>query len=313
MPRRAQLALLGAGLGVVALVLTWYAAFHVAFAARADANVLAGFAGLQRPFVSWLAARIAGLADPKPFAVLALAVVVVALVRRRGRLAAAIAIVLLGAGVTTQLLKAVLHDQHPVALRIAGALTVRGSTWPSGHATAAMSLALCAVLVAGPRWRPWVAAAGAAFAVAVCFSFLTLVWHYPTDVLGGFLVAAVWTLAGVAAVWTADARRSYGVTGAAPVRLTASQALGPALAAGLGSVVLAGAVALARPHAVVAYAHAHKTFVVGAVALGAFGLALAAGLALATTARGRRRGAGLSDTGPAPRAARCPRSRRGRG
>ena len=63
-----------------------------------------------------------------------------------------------------------------------------------------MSLALCAVLAAPPRLRPAVARAMAAFAVAVCYSFLALGWHYPSDVLGGFLVALDWTLLGAAAL-----------------------------------------------------------------------------------------------------------------
>jgi hypothetical protein len=212
---------------------------------------------------------------------------------------------MLGANATTQILKGLLHQQHPVAFRIDGVLQVGGSSWPSGHATAAMSLALCAVLVARARWRPMAAAAGAAFAVAVSFSFLTLVWHYPSDVLGGFLVAATWTLVGVAVVWTADARRPRRARGAAPVRLTARQALGPPTAAALGALVLVGLVALARPHTVVAYAHAHKTFVVGAAALGALGLALATGLMLAMTVRGdsARPEATVSDSAPVPTAA----------
>jgi hypothetical protein len=194
-----------------------------------------------------------------------------------------------------------------VSLIIAGKVQVEASSWPSGHATAAMSLALCAVLVAGARWRPMLAAAGAAVAVAVSFSFLTLVWHYPSDVLGGFLVAATWTLVGVCAVWTADARWPRRATrrSSAPVRLTARQALGPPVAAALGAVALVGLVLLARPHTVIAYAHAHKTFVVGAAALGGLGLALATGLMLVTTMRGAsaRPEASLSDNAPVPTAA----------
>jgi membrane-associated phospholipid phosphatase len=307
MPRRAQLAVLGAALGVILLVLTWYGAFRVAVVARADASVLGGFAGLQGRFVNRLADELANLADPKPFVVLAAVIVLVALIRRRGRVAVAAGAIMLGANVTTQILKAVLHDQHPVAFRIAGKLQVVGSSWPSGHATAAMSLALCAVLVARARWRPMLAAAGAAFAVAVSFSFLTLVWHYPSDVLGGFLVAATWTLMGVAAVWTADARwpRRAARQSSSPVRLTARQALGPPVAVALGAVALVGLVALARPHAVIAYAHAHKAFVVGAAALGALGLALATGLMLATTMRAdsARAEAPVSDNAPVPTAA----------
>ena len=124
------------------------------------------------------------------------------------------------------------------------------------------------------------AALGAAFAVAVSYSFLTLEWHYPSDVFGGFLIAAIWTLLGVAAVSAADARRTRGGD-AVTQRLTVREALGPPAAALIAAVLLAGLVALARPSEVVAYARLHEAFVLGAVAIGATGLALATGLLLA--------------------------------
>ncbi|HWE12012.1 MAG TPA: phosphatase PAP2 family protein [Solirubrobacteraceae bacterium] len=285
MPRRAWLALFGAATGVVLLILTWIASFHIGVVGRADASVLQGFADLEGPFVNWLAAAIADLCDPKPFVFLAGAVVLVALIRRRGRVAVAVAAILLGANVTTQLLKTLLTGTHPVAYTLAGQLSYKSAAWPSGHATAAMSLALCAVLVAPARFRPMVAALGAAFAVSVCFSFLILAWHYPSDVLGGFLVATTWTLVGVAAVWLADARFPRRGSRRPAVRLTARQALGPPVAAALGACALVGLVVIARPQAVVTYAHAHKAFVIGAAAIGALGLALATGLMLATTMR----------------------------
>lgn len=284
MPRRAALALLGAASGVCLLVLTWFAAFHVGIGARVDTSVLRGFVDLRRPIVERLAHAIAGLCNPNPYVYLAAAVVLVALIRRRADVALAAGAIMLVANVTTQILKPLLGGYHPVALE-AGTHTVSAGSWPSGHATAAMSLALCAVLVASPRRRPIVASAGAVFAVAVCFSFLTLKWHYPSDVLGGFLVAGTWTLIGVAGLWIAGGRSARSPA----VRLTAREALGPPLAAVLGAAGLVGLVALARPHAVVAYARAHTTFVVGATAIGVLGIALATGLMLATTVRASRR------------------------
>src|SRR5438128_469793 len=74
---------------------------------------------------------------------------------------------------------------HPRAANLLGGVRPpQAGSWPSGHATAAMSLALCCVLAAPGRLRPAVAALGAAFAVAVSYSFQTLGWHYPSDVLG---------------------------------------------------------------------------------------------------------------------------------
>ncbi|HWF35725.1 MAG TPA: phosphatase PAP2 family protein [Solirubrobacteraceae bacterium] len=308
MTRRTTLALFGAVTAVVLLVLTWFAAFHVGAVGRADASVLNGFADLQTPVINWLALAIANLCDPQPYFFLAGAIVLAAVLRRRGRVAVAVAGILLAAPITTELLKSLLTAAHPVGYTLAGQLEFKAAAWPSGHATAAMSLALCAVLAAPRRRRPVVAAAGAAFAVAVCFSFLILAWHYPTDVLGGFLVASTWTLIGVAAVWMADARWPRSVSHSPATRLTARQALGPPIAAALGALALLGLVVLARPHPVVAYAHTHKAFVVGAAAIGALGLALATGLMLATT-RGEatepadRAAAEFNESAPVPTAA----------
>jgi membrane-associated phospholipid phosphatase len=282
MPRRAVLALLGALTGVGLLVLTWFAAFHFGVVERVDASVLRGFVDLRRPVIDGVASVIAKLCDPKPYVCLAAVVVLPALIRRRGRVAVAAAGIMLAANVTTQILKPALGGFHPVALE-SGGHSVGAGAWPSGHATAAMSLALCAVLVSSARWRPFVAAAGAAFAVAVSFSFLILIWHYPSDVLGGFLVAGTWTLIGVAAVWTADGRSARSPA----VPLTAREALGPPAAAVLGALALVGLVVLARPHAVIDYARAHTAFVVGAIAIGALSITLATGLMLATTFRRR--------------------------
>jgi membrane-associated phospholipid phosphatase len=280
MPERARMALAAALACGALLVVTWYATFHIGMFEHADRAILRGFVGLgQRPRVSSTALFIAHLCDPKPYVYFCAVPVVVALLRRRFVLATAICAILLGANVTTHLLKPLLAVHRP-ALVEGLPHPPAGSSWPSGHATAAMALALCCVLAAPGRLRPFVAALGAAFAVAVSYSFLTLEWHYPGDVFGGFLIAAIWTLLGVAAVSAADARRTRSAD-AVTQRLTVREALGPPAAALIAAVLLAGLVALARPSEVVAYARLHEAFVLGAVAIGATGLALATGLLLA--------------------------------
>ncbi len=271
--------LASAGAASALLILTWFLAFHVGFLERADARILGGFADLRRPRVDPLASFIAQLCNPQPYVYFAGALVGLALARGRPRVALAIGVVLFGANATTQLLKPLLAEPRYV---LPGETPIGAASWPSGHATAAMSLALCSVPAVPARLRPAVATLGAAFAVAVSYSFLTLGWHYPSDVFGGFLVAAAWTLLGVGTLFALDARHPRGVgTGPAPVRFPARTALGPPAAALLGTVALAGLVALVRPEPVVVYAQVHTTFVVGAAAIGALGLALATGLMLA--------------------------------
>jgi membrane-associated phospholipid phosphatase len=274
-------ALIGAGTAAALLFLTWFLAFHVGVFERADQKILGGFTGLDSPRVSTLATHIAQLCDPKPYVYLAAIPVLIALARGRPRVAAALTAVMLGANVTTQLLKPLLA--HPRTTEfIGGAPPIAAASWPSGHATAAMSLALCFVIAVPARLRPWAAALGGAFAVAVSFSFLTLAWHFPSDVFGGFLVAAMWTMLAAAALIASDPRHARMVSGERVTRaLTPREALIPPALALAGAGALVALVALARPHEVVAYARVHSAFVVGAAAIAAFGLMLATVVMLA--------------------------------
>lgn len=273
MTRRPLYALLAVAAGLGVLVLTWFLAFDVAVTRHADRATLGGFVGLKGPRVKPVATLLAHLGDPQPFVALGAALVGVALLRRRPLHAAATVLVLIGANVTTQTLKPALAQARSTGLAEIGDLG--GSAWPSGHATASMSLALCAVLVASPARRPVVAALGAVFALAVSFSFLTLGWHFPSDVFAGFLVAATWTALGIAGVWRFAPARA----GAQPTT-GAAHALGPTVAAGAAAVMAAGVVALLRPEAVMTYARGHTAFVLGAAVVAALALALAAGFAV---------------------------------
>jgi membrane-associated phospholipid phosphatase len=276
MPARARTALLAAGVGVALLIITWFLAFHVGVFRHADRATYRGFTGLQ-PHLHSVATFIARLCNPKPFAFLAVVPLIVALARRRPRLALAIAAMLLGANVTTQLLKPLLAQPRPAGLSLG--VSPSSASWPSGHATAAMSLALASVLAAPHRRRPVVGALGAVFAVAVSYSFLSLEWHYPSDVFGGYLVAATWALLVVAALYTSEGRgrRAPSLAPFPSVR----GALGPPAVTLAGAILLVGVVAIARPHAVVSYARAHEVFMIGAAAIGVSALALASAVTLA--------------------------------
>jgi membrane-associated phospholipid phosphatase len=269
---RSLRSLLVAGFAFAVLTATvWVVAFRTAAGARLDATIMAGFLGLQGPRVDRLADAVAHLADPVPFGLAAAAIIIAALIRRRPWLAAMAFVVLVGANVTTQALK--LLTAEP---RLASALTgdhVAAASWPSGHATAAMTLALCAVVVVPAKWRSLAIAAGAPFTIGVAYSVLVLEWHLPSDVLGGFCVATAWTLLGVAAVTALERRRAPWQ----PLQLEA--AIASAAAAGLAVGAGIAAAALTRPHAAGAYAATNTTFVVAAAVIGAAAVALAAAIA----------------------------------
>jgi membrane-associated phospholipid phosphatase len=267
----AALACLGAG------AVVWALAFQSAAGARLDAATLSGFLGLPDRLEA-LAHPLAHLGDPLPFAMLSAALICIALARGRPRLALMAGVVLVGANVTTQLLKIALAEPRHSDL-VPWWHNISAEAFPSGHATASMTVALCLVAVVPPRARPLAAAAGAVFTLGVVYSLLVLGWHYPSDVLGGFFVAAAWTLAGLAAVGVADRRWPAGAGRDRAVRFRAS--LRPPALAAAGLVVLAVLAALARPEEALAYAEEHPAFVAGAAAIGAAALALAAALAAA--------------------------------
>ena len=277
MPRRARYAAAGALAGLVAMAITWYLAHDVAVVRQADANVLKGFLGLGRPGLDRLTHAIATLCDPVPYVLLAAVPVAIALLRGRPRVAVALTALLLGANEVTEVLKPLLTGaRDPVS----GVFDLTHSTWPSGHATASMTLALAMVISVPGRLRPAVGAVMAAFTVAVCWSFLELGWHYPSDVLGGFEVASVSTLLTLAGLWTYEAHRPELARRMAAARPASSlgAALGPPVVLIAGAVAIAAVVLAARPHAVIDYARAHETFLAGAGAIAALSFACAVGL-----------------------------------
>jgi membrane-associated phospholipid phosphatase len=181
---------------VVGLVLTWIVAALVPATHARDALTLYDFTRLSRPRVDLLANGMLHLLEPGLYTVWAIVLVSVALVRRRPRLALAVAIVLPLAPLSAEVLKPLLAHPHAYS----GLRDVTAASWPSGHATAAMTLALCAVLVVPYALRPLAAAIGTGFVIGVGCSLLILAWHMPSDVFGGYLLAALWVLLAIAAL-----------------------------------------------------------------------------------------------------------------
>jgi membrane-associated phospholipid phosphatase len=204
-----------AGLCLIALALTWMVAELLPAAQLRDSAALRDFELLSRPHVDQLANALLHLLDPLLFICWGIALVTVALVRRRPRVAVAVAFVMALAPFTAETLKPLLAHSH---VQVAGATHIAAASWPSGHSTAALALVLCAVLVAPVHLRPLVTGLGAAYAAAVGCSLLILAWHMPSDVFGGYLVAALWMALAVAGLRAADRRwppaRSRGRSGA---------------------------------------------------------------------------------------------------
>jgi membrane-associated phospholipid phosphatase len=252
-------ALLAVAACVSGLVALYLAAFVVPVTEHADQHVFDAFVSLQTYRTGELAGYVAGFFDLRPYALAVLALTVAALALGERRKAVAVVAICACANVTTQLLKIVTAaPRSPQWLEPA--------SWPSGHLTAATSLALCAVLVAPPLWRSWAAGAGALGVLAVAYSILVLGSHHPTDVVGGMLMASAWTSAAVAGLDAAERRWPSGrpapgfgasrlalwlTSGAAAVSVLALLVLGAAASQpAVYPSLLAGAIVLAACAAV---------------------------------------------------------------
>lgn len=116
-------------------------------------------------------------------------IVIVALLRGRVRVAFATVVLVIGANVSTQVLKKVILDRPELGL---GNGTGAPNSLPSGHTTVIFSLVLALVLAAphGLRWLT--ALVGAVVGAMTGWTTLAAGWHRPSDVVAAMLVAVTW-------------------------------------------------------------------------------------------------------------------------
>lgn len=233
--------------------------FGVDRAASLDARLFEGLGTVATPARTPLLDVLAHTADPAPL--IAFLALLAFLARRWGRqpqLLAAIGAVA-AAALTTQMLKIGLA--HPRVQPALGA-GVGPVSFPSGHATAAMSMAIAAVIVVPRRLRPMTAVLGAAYAITISITVIGLGWHYPSDVLGGLLVA---TGFGFLAIAGLRASAPGGVDFERP-RLQPTPLLQAVAAVAAATVVL---LAVSRAGGLIEYARVHTSVIIVACGLAA--------------------------------------------
>ncbi|HEV7562610.1 MAG TPA: phosphatase PAP2 family protein [Solirubrobacterales bacterium] len=198
MDRRVTAPLFAAAACLLGVLVVAFFAFKVGPVVHLDSSALNRLSAPREGLRFDLATVVAHLADPMPLFLMTLAVVGLALRWGRRREALAAVAVVLGANLTTQVLKDLfahhryqpfLSDQQPWS-----------SAFPSGHTTAAVAIGIALMLVVPRRLLPRAAVLAAAFAAAVGLALVVIEWHYPSDVVGGTLVAAAWGFGALAAL-----------------------------------------------------------------------------------------------------------------
>ncbi len=260
MLRSSRTALVATLLCAAGLLATVLAVRFLAPVQARDVLAFDSFRRLDGPASSGPLRLIASVGDPLLYVVLGLAAAAVAYARGRHRIAMAIPVLLLATGATTQVLKVVLDEG-----------TLKPGSFPSGHATAALTLALCATLAAPARLRPTVIAVGAGLAAAVSYAIVSLGWHSPSDILGGFLVAA--TLTGAAGVVLLRGEERRGET-PPPRSVTVRGDLRVPAIAGVAGIGAAAVLTALRGSGLAASVQAHTTATAAAAVIAALAATL---------------------------------------
>jgi membrane-associated phospholipid phosphatase len=162
-----------------------------------------GFVEIHARWVHELSYRLSDFGDPPTVVLITAVLAIVCLVRGRPRSALAVVALVGATSLSSELLKLLLsHPRYPSAIHY----TLGPEALPSGHATAAMSLAMAGVLAAPRRGRLAAAIVGSVLALAVGAAVIVIQWHFPSDVIAGYLLATGWALAILAVLYEAEFR-----------------------------------------------------------------------------------------------------------
>lgn len=177
-------------IGVLAsagVVVVYVLLVRTAWGQTFDELALAQRAGARQEVVRRSSELLRGITEAS-LAILGAALALIAVLRRRLILAGAVLAAIGGAIVTSEILKHLVFERP----QLAAVDTFEHNSYPSGHATIGMSLALATIMVVPHAWR-WLASIGAAF-VATAFgsAVVTAGWHRPSDTFGAFCVALAW-------------------------------------------------------------------------------------------------------------------------
>jgi membrane-associated phospholipid phosphatase len=277
MDRRTK-ALLGMATGCAVLfALVVWGAYAWGPGQSLDLQGFTGFVASNHGVIGEVTMGLTQLGSAPEVAVITLGLACFALVRGRPRVALTVLAFVAATSVSSQILKILLaHPRFPPVLDY----TLGPQALPSGHATAAMTLALAGVLVAPRRARLAAAVIGSGLALGVGASVVVWAWHYPSDVLAGYLLATGWALVFLAGLNEADSRFPATERWAQSALARASDRIaanGLAVVASGGAalaVLATGGLLLTDASAATCFAREHTAFVVVAGGIASAAVAL---------------------------------------
>ncbi len=166
-----------------------------------DTFAVGWLAQMRTPFLTQFFSWITLLGNAYVVAGITIIVVAALLVRTRTRsAAAAVAVSVIGAGITDLIMKFGIERARP--LSPIALIHEATSSFPSGHATAAVALYgflgfLLYQNAHTQKQKRGIALATGIIIAAIGMSRLYLGVHYPTDIVAGYLLGALWVVVGI--------------------------------------------------------------------------------------------------------------------
>jgi membrane-associated phospholipid phosphatase len=175
------------------LVLVWWIFLRTPHGQVLDASVLRA-SGIGRGPIEDLVGTMLNAVSFGSLLIATAVLCFIAVARRRYRLALVATMLIVGANLTSEILKKYVIDRPD--LGIAGTDIGAPNSMPSGHMTVAISIAVAAVLVLPPRLSSLTAVVGAVYATLTGVATLSAGWHRPSDALAALLIVGTWAAGG---------------------------------------------------------------------------------------------------------------------
>lgn len=161
-----------------------------------DRSVLAALSTRPDTFINEVAYVGFQIVNFRPAWVLAGALaVLVALAQSRIRHAVFAAALIAGAAGLVLALKALLANPRYQPVPVGSDAYPWRNAFPSGHSAGSLAWSLAFLTVAPRSWLRPTVVIGVVFTLYISFGVLVLNYHYPSDVLAGWLLAAGWWFA----------------------------------------------------------------------------------------------------------------------